>query len=115
MERWRCDFGGRGRPIPAALWDEAVGVARVEGVDATARALRLDRARLASRVERSAESLHEDAEAGFVEIDAGGLCAPGQTVVRLVSRDGERLEIALSAVCAVDVSALAREFWARSR
>jgi len=114
VERWRQQHGGPGRPIPAELWDEAVAVARIEGVDTTARALRLDRERLAFRVARAAESLmHDEAATGeFVEIDARGLCARGQTVVRMVGRDGERLEITAGGV---DVMDLARAFWARSR
>jgi hypothetical protein len=113
IEHWRHHHGGPGRPIPAGLWDEAVAVARIEGVDATARALRLDRGRLALRVARAAESLtHDEAASGeFVEIDARGLCA-GQTVVRMVGRDGERLELTAGVVDVID---LARAFWARSR
>jgi hypothetical protein len=53
--------------------------------------------------------------AEFVEMDARGLCVPGQTVVRMVGRDGERLEIALSVTGAVDVVDLARAFWGRPR
>jgi hypothetical protein len=39
-----------GIPVPEALWAEAVEAARVAGVDATARALRLNRSRLAARM-----------------------------------------------------------------
>jgi hypothetical protein len=117
LERWRREHGGPGRPIPAEFWDEAVAVARTEGVEATAGALRLARSRLAFRVEQAAES--RKATAGtvgdFVELRAEGLCAPAPTVVRLVGRDGERVEIELSAPGAVDVAALARAFWARLR
>lgn len=117
LGRWREQYGGRGQPIPEDLWDAAVEVARVEGVASTARALRLDRGRLASRVEVAAKSLMSDRGAAgeFVELDARGLCSPGQTVVRMTGRDGERFEIALSAPGAVDVVDLARAFWARSR
>jgi hypothetical protein len=117
LVRWRSAHGGRGRPIPAALWEEAVAVARIEGVEVTARALRLDRARLASRVEQCAQAAGSDGSSGvpFVELDASGVCAAGQTVVRLVGRDGECLEVALSAAGVVDVTGLARAFWSRSR
>ena len=113
VERWRHEHGGPGRPIPGELWDEAVAVARIDGVDTTARALRLDRGRLAFRVARAAESWMQDEAATreFVELDARGLCA-GQMVVRMVGRDGERLEITAGVV---DVLDLARAFWARSR
>jgi hypothetical protein len=100
------------------LWDAAAAVARIEGVDMTARALRLRRAELSSRVGQTPQRTGDNTAIAepFVEIDAGGLCAPGQTVVRMVGRDGERLEVALSATSTVvDVTALARAFWARSR
>lgn len=114
IDGWRREHGGRGRLIPGDLWDEAVAIARVEGVDRTARALRLDRERLASRMDRAAESsLPAEATAvEFVEIDARGVCARGQSVVRVVGRDGERLEITASAVDVLDV---VRAFWARPR
>lgn len=57
LARWRAQQGGRGIPVPEALWAEAVEVARVEGVEATARGLRLDRARLAVRVTRPRQRL----------------------------------------------------------
>ena len=50
LARWRAQHGGRGIPVPEPLWAEAVEAARVEGVEATARALRLDRSRLAARM-----------------------------------------------------------------
>ncbi len=120
LDRWREQYGGRGQPIPEDLWDAAVDVARVEGVDATARALRLDRARLTRRMGRRSVGLGlpeqpGDASDGFVEVDARGLCAPGQTVLRFEGRDGERLEVELSGACALDVADLARAFWSRTR
>lgn len=121
LEAWRERYGGPGQPIPENLWDAAVDVARIEGVDATARALRIDRGRLARRKELASAvsgSTSEEgglASDGFVEVDARGLCAAGQTVVRLEGRDGERLHIELSGARGLDVAALARAFWSRSR
>jgi hypothetical protein len=116
LEGWREQYGGRGRPIPDGLWNMAVEVAGVEGVAATARALRVDRDRLARRVElarereRAALEPLRQASAGFIEFEAGGLCAPVRTVVRFEGRDGEKLELELAGV---DVVALARAFWSR--
>jgi len=62
-------------PVPGAeaMWAEVVEVAQVEGVEATARALRLDRARLAARMTaaRAAAGGEPAAEVGggFVEFD----------------------------------------------
>lgn len=121
LDRWRDRYGGRGQPIPEDLWDAAVGVARVEGVDSTARALGVDRGRLARRTELVSASPGSSPEEalrtsdGFVEVDARGLCAPGQTVVCFEGRDGERLQVELSGASTVDVTELARAFWSRAR
>ena len=121
LSSWREQHGGRGRPIPDELWVAVAEVAAVEGVGTTARALGVDRERLARRVEeRSATLLAAPsrqtalASAGFVEVDAGSVFARGRTVVRLTSRDGEQLEISVEGG-AVDVAAVARAFWERSR
>ena len=51
LASWRRLHGGRGRPIPAALWSDAADVARANGVAETARALRLDPRKLAKLAE----------------------------------------------------------------
>ena len=73
LASWRRLHGGRGRPIPAALWSDAAEVARANGVAETARALRLDPRRLAKLAEGRAES----APRGVVEAAARGARRPG--------------------------------------
>jgi hypothetical protein len=57
LTQWRAQLWRPGIPVPEELWAEVVKVARVEGSSTTARALRLDRARLEARmaVDRGAE------------------------------------------------------------
>jgi hypothetical protein len=116
LARWRAEHGGRGIRVPEAIWAEVVEVARVEGVEATARALRLDHARLAARMTaaRAAAGGEPAAEVGgFVEIDPGRLGLSPRAVIRLEGRDGERLEVELGAGTMVDVAALVDAFWRR--
>jgi hypothetical protein len=119
LERWRAEYGGRGRPIPEHLWDVAVEVARAEGVEPTAIALRVDRERLARRVALAGELPAVGpgpASAGFVELDARGLCAPAErAVLRFEGRDGEKFELELTGARVADVVELARAFWSRAR
>lgn len=124
LSGWREQHGGRGQPIPEELWAAAVQVAQTSGVDTTARALRIDRARLSRRVERShagSVAVPERtrtalASNAFVEVDARGVLARSHVLVRLTGRDGERLELELAdGLSAVDVAALAQAFWNRSR
>lgn len=119
LARWRAEHGGPGIRVPEAMWAEVVEVARVKGVEATARALRLDRSRLAARMTAAGVvaggEARADVEGGFVEIDAGRLGLSPRTVIRLEGRDGERLEVELGAGAAIDLAALAEAFWGRRR
>jgi hypothetical protein len=119
LERWRRAHGGRGRPIPPALWSEAATVARTHGVEATARALRVNATKLAGLVGTpGAASAGAAAEtATFVALD--GLRLEGRreagAVIELVSCDGERMRIEVTGeVRGVDLVALARAFWSRA-
>jgi hypothetical protein len=100
------------------MWAEVVEVARVEGVEATARGLRLDRARLAARMTAAGAAAGGETAGevgGFVELDAGRLGLPPRTVIRWEGRDGERLEVELAAGAVIDLAALAEAFWRRGR
>lgn len=100
------------------MWAEVVEIARVGGVEATARALHLDPARLAARMtaaETAAGEMPTEAGGGFVELDAGRLGLSPRTVIRFQGRDGERLEVELAAGAVIDLAALAEAFWRRGR
>jgi hypothetical protein len=114
VERWRRCHGGRGTRIPSELWDEAVKLARQEGAEKTARALRLDKGRLERRVEAAGRAQEaQDSRSGFVELRAAELGARGRDVVQFVSLDGTRVHVEVTG--SVDVEALARAFWDRGR
>jgi hypothetical protein len=115
LTQWRAQHGGRGIAVPKELWAEVVKVARVEGADTTARALRLDRSRLEARMAADRGAEVDEASGGFVELDAGRLGLSPRTVVRFHGRDGERLEVELAAGAAIDLAALADAFWRRGR
>lgn len=99
--------------MPAELWTEAVEVARVEGAEVTARALRLDRRRLESRMKVDGVTIATEATSGFVELDASRLDLSPKMVVRFIGREGDRVEIELAA--SLDVVVFAEMFWRRSR
>ena len=120
LASWRRSHGGRGRPIPAALWSDAADVARANGVAETARALRLDPGKLAKLAEGGAESVPRRVvePAGFVELGGLRLGEPREprTVLELVGREGDRVrvEVVGDTGGAVELVALARAFWSRS-
>src|ERR1700729_4634357 len=100
LASWRRLHGGRGRPIPAALWSDAADVSRANGVDKTARALRLNPGKLAKlaedrgRAESAPRSVVE--RSGFVEVGGFGLgepCERRTLVLELVGREGDRVRV----------------------
>jgi hypothetical protein len=95
------------------LWEEAVEIARSEGMYSTARALRLDCRRLESRVRVAAEASPSDGDAApeFVELDPSQVCTGGRTVLSFVSRGGDQLRIEIPGT--VDVVGVAQAFWKR--
>ena len=118
LARWRAKHGGRGIRVPEAVWAEVIEIARVEGVEATARALHLDPVRLARRMTAAGTAAgQKPAEMGdgFVELDAGRLGLSPRTVIRFHGRDGERLEVELAGGATLDLAALAEAFWRRGR
>jgi hypothetical protein len=127
LSEWRERHGGRGRPIPAELWDAAVTIARTDGVAQTARALGVDRRRLerlaAAEPSPAASALRvapppsmaPAPSVDFVQLDTEAFCRRGHAVVQLESADGERVRVELSGASAVDIVALSRAFWSRGR
>jgi len=120
LASWRRMHGGRGRPIPAALWSDAADAAHEHGVAETARALRLDPRKLAKLAEAQAERAPRSVvePAGFVALGGLALGGPREartTVLELVGREGDRVrvEIGGDAGGVADLVALARAFWSR--
>ncbi len=117
LAQWRRAHGGRGRPIPAALWADAAEVARANGVAATARALRVDARKLSRLVEgRLVEGRRSVVErAGFVELGGLGVVEARKAVLELVGREGDRVrvEVVGDASVAEHFVAVARAFWSR--
>lgn len=115
LDCWRREHGGRGVRIPEGLWEEAVGVARRDGVWKTARALGLEHGRLKARaglVDGRESASDRLPEAGFVEVGLGPL-ESARTVMEFVGRDGDRMRIEVAGSGALDVVGLSRAFWSR--
>ena len=118
LASWRRTHGGRGRPIPPALWSKAADVARGVGVPEVARALRLDAGRLARRVEGGAESAPRSEVEPVAFVELGGLALgtprePRRTVIELVGHEGDRVRVEVGEGGGVDLVAIARAFWGR--
>ena len=130
--KWRKqEGGGRGRRIPKELWQEAIGVTRIDGVYATARATRFNYQRL-KQLSGGGEARGEKEPAVVVggqtksTEDGEGLAAGGarfialqvapprtstQTMIELVGRQGEWMRIEV--VGELDVGRLVQSLWSR--
>ena len=111
LARWRKKHGGPGRHVPAALWDKAVAVARIEGAGPVARALGLR----VERLERRVSAAEHEAEP-FVEISDKVVDTPkagAWAVVEIVGPRSERLRLEAPAgsslATAATVAAFLRE------
>ena len=107
VEAWRRTSGGRGSRIPEELWNEAVEVAQVAGLHATARALRFNYERLKERAGQSAGKQNGKASQ-FVALELPRLNGGTHLVVDLAGREGEQIRIELSGLSGMDVVALAQ-------
>jgi hypothetical protein len=118
LASWRRAHGGRGRPIPPALWSKAADVARGVGVPEVARALRLNAEKLARLVESGAEGApgREVEAADFVELgrlELGTPREPRRAVLELVGHEGDRVRVEVGDGGGADFVAIARAFWSR--
>jgi len=119
LASWRRTHGGRGRPIPPALWSKAADVARGVGVPEVARALRMDAGKLerlvegggAERAPRSGVEPADFVELGCLEL--GTAREPRWTVLELVGHEGDRVRVEVGDGGGVDFVAIARAFWGR--
>jgi hypothetical protein len=132
---WREEHGGRGSRIPDELWKAAAGVAQVEGVWRTAKALRFNYEALRERVRqggsgdvavegsrkiggkaatragRAEVPASGSTGARFIALELGQLGGAGRTVIDLVGRQGDRMRV--DVVGGVDLAGLVQAFWSR--
>ena len=117
FERWRQTRQGKA-PIPDELWSAAVAVARRDGVNPTAVALRLDGGKLKRRMAASGRSSRKAPPAAFVELLAPSQARPGtrlpEYTLELEGRNG-KLRIQCQTPAAAELATLCRALWDLAR
>jgi hypothetical protein len=120
IEHWRTTREKR-TAMPAGLWEQAAGLARVHGIYRTAQALRLSYDSLKGRVLAAPGGGRggQQGYRGFVDFGSAPLMGLGQPaagpVVELSDADGAKLTIRLTGGGELDARALAESFWARRK
>jgi hypothetical protein len=129
VQEWRRTKAGPGTPMPAAIWEAAVRLARGFGVCRIARATGLDYVWLRKKLERRAGAAPATAptflevpieivipeQASDLEGKAGGF-GPSRagTVIEVAAADGSRMRIQLGAG-SLDAAGVVAAFLGRSR
>ena len=116
LRRWREERARPGVRIPEQLWALAVEAARQEGVDTAARALGVNRRRLAERAAAESEAKAQMGSAGvseFIELNLSDFQGSSWAVLELSGADGERLKMMIKGGCNLDLAGLARAFFSR--
>ena len=111
LDAWRKSRPKRG-PIPAPLWKEAAALARAHGINAIARALRLDYYSLKRQMEvvSGAPAAKPVASPAFVEVAVvPSSPPPAECAVELERSDGARMRVRTSRP--EDLVVLAESFW----
>lgn len=109
FEEWRHDRTGKGR-IPAELWSVAVGVARKEGINRTAKELHVAWGDLKRRVATTGEVPQQPGPPAFVELVAPEAKSVPECTLEVEGRRG-KLRIQLKGASAFNLATLRRELW----
>ena len=117
FEQWRRTRQ-RKTPIPEELWSAAIAVARRDGVNPTAIALRLDGGKLKRRMAAAGRSSRKAPPAAFVELLAPSQAHAGaplpEYTLELEGRHA-KLRIHCQATTAEELAVLSRSLWDLAR
>ena len=110
FEQWRRQGKRRGR-IPEDLWEMAVEAARVHGVRATARQLRLNTTKLKKRIQPLKQDQVSEDRPDFVELPWLGAAPVPECVLEAEDRAGRKLRIHLKGAATAQAASLGDLLW----
>ena len=110
FEEWRQNRQGRAR-IPDELWAAAIELARRDGVNQTAAALRLDGGKLKRLMTTDRAIGDRPAPPAFLELKPSGTSGLPEYTLELEGRNG-KLRIHCKGITAAELVALSRALWA---
>src|SRR5271167_1471207 len=99
-------------PIPEALWASAAELARQDGLNRTARALRLNYYALKKRLPRVDGPPRESRrQASFIELLAPGAVDRSTCLIELENAQGGKMKIHLPSLGPTELAVLSDRFW----
>lgn len=111
FEQWREARQGKGKSrIPDALWSAAVELARRDGVNPTAVALRLDAGKLKKLLIAASPATKQPAPPAFVELLVPDTSSRPEYTIELEGRNG-KLRIHCKGTTAGELAELSRALW----
>ena len=110
FEQWRQNRQGRAR-IPDELWSAAIELARRDGVNQTASALRLDGGKLKRLMTPDRAVADRPTPAAFLELMPSGTSGLPEYTLELEGRNG-KLRIHCKGTTAAELVGLSRALWA---
>lgn len=113
FDAWR-ETRKRRSPIPALLWEAAVGLAGQYSAHRIARTLRLNHTELRKRIDsvKTADNTVASSAVDFVECSIPMMGNSG-CLIEMEGRHGDKMRIFLAGERAVDLVGLGRSFWSR--
>jgi hypothetical protein len=115
LEAWRQRRSGRSR-IPESFWNDAIALARAEGVSRVSRVLRLHYQRLKDRLNTVLPSSTPVAVPAFVELSLPPSFQGGrECLVEMTHPTGAKMTIHLPAANSGNLLPLAQAFWSQRR
>ena len=113
FEHWRGTHRARSR-LPEPLWEAAVKMAGVYGLNRTAKALRLDYYVLKKRVQHSGVVIADPPENGaatFLELTPPPSIGACECTLDLENASGAKMHVNLKSIATPDLAALSQSFW----
>jgi hypothetical protein len=109
LDSWRASRSKRSA-VPELLWEAAVELARTEGVNPIARALRLNYYGLKRRMGQSTPGLVQEKHSGFVELQVSEAVRSVGCTVRM-ERPGAKMTLEMAVAGVAELEGLAQMFW----
>lgn len=108
FKKWR-ETRKRRRPIPKALWDDAVALSKEHSINTVSKALHLNYTALKNRIHGIKPKKTPKKPPAFVELDFG--VSTSECIVEMEKKDGAKMRMCFRGSTDFDPLTLSKAFW----